>query len=122
MATKFFMYLLLLLPLALHLVAVTAQKPTVHIVTITFPITVSITGGGQMETTKVLPGQEYQIDVINPSAAIAAKVNDNGAKSASFNVFDPARDKGVGNIYWKTTIKGFYISYDLLNWKLVVSW
>ncbi|KAG6382661.1 hypothetical protein SASPL_101850 [Salvia splendens] len=95
--------------------------PIVHFIdAMSRPIDLHIRSGGLSSSAQLQPGQDYgmrlKVDDVHSVMSVC------GSTFASFNAYEPARDKGYAAVFWRGSYKGFYMSHNKVHWNLVARW
>lgn len=130
MSPKFLIFPLFLAAIAFnHLSTISSAetKPVIHIIssprTNMTNINIQIKSGGTIagRVAALNPGQEYEVQA-NLTENVYYAMAISGMKFTSFYAYEPQRDTGRANIYWKIDNRGFHISYDRNTWKQLAFW
>lgn len=119
-------FLILILALFFTFSSSIAETPqTVHLISKldngTNPVQIKCKINGAISADLTLKsGQDFQF-----TTNVKGKYNCEaswGRYIAAFDAFEPTRDKGHSIIYWWIKEDGFYLSWNKIDWKLIVEW
>ncbi|KAL3648051.1 hypothetical protein CASFOL_009019 [Castilleja foliolosa] len=127
-STKYFIFPLVLLALAINLTFSSAAEieaadvavPVIHIICANSePISVNV---ADQAPVQLKPGQEHQVKVLDKKAFYDMTSYYLTSNFAAVDLYRPARDSGHAAVYWKADWWGYSISYDNVKYKRVVEW